>query len=446
MTRITDERERLMKKLTSLDKLEDKLLLLAENLEPIREKLKTAARELWPDANSPALLPDSDRIERRADRLSRTWFFPRFRARRLRRRLGCVETVSLKRIAAWAQLDWRQSALIRELETGRNEYRQLEGDVGDPTVSIPEEDRKWTEASLGAIRTDTAARIRAGEGRLGVFGGAPAGKAFPNLVGSVLHDLRGWACTALSANGNFPLEAGLFDLVIVDEASQCTLAAVLPLAYRAKRLAVVGDPCQLQPIVPLGDRLLQRIAEEAGFDDGDLRRQGIHHKAGSAYLACEFAARPDIPILLNEHYRCHPHIARWFNRTFYNDELTVLTNVNEKERAIGWWDVEGAAERPRSGRSWRNRAEAERAVEQLGVLLKSGLSVGVVTPFAAQAQLVGSLAERRFGKPVLDEADFVCGTAHRLQGDERDAIIISAVLSPEMSKSGVRWVEREKTS
>ncbi len=434
----------LMENLTRLDELDDRLLSVAKELETTRSDLAASARKLWHGINPPGHLPDSDKIEQRARRLLRTRFFPRFRARRVRQQLGCAETTSLEQIATWARLDRHQAALNRKLEAGRNEYRQIEEDLGDPAISIPEEDRKWTEASLQAIRADTAAHIRVASGRLDVFGGAPSGRAFQNFVGNALHDLRGWACTALSANRNFPLDAGLFDLVIIDEASQCALATVLPLAYRAKRLAVVGDPCQLQPIIPLGDRLMHGISDEAGLDDGDLRRRGIHHKSGSAYLAYEFAARPNPPILLNEHYRCHPRIARWFNRTFYGDELAVLTSVEEKDRAILWRDVEGTAARPQSRTSWHNRAEAEQTVAQLGILLDSGLSIGVVTPFAAQAQLIDSLAERRFGRPVLDEADFVCGTAHRLQGDERDAILISTVLSPQMSESGVRWMEKER--
>ena len=71
-------------------------------------------------------------------------------------------------------------------------------------------------------------------------------------------------------------------------------------------------------------------------------------------------------------------------------------------------------------------------------------TVGVVTPFAAQAQLITKRAEDRFGRSVLDDADFVCGTAHRLQGDERDAIIFSSVLSPGMSRNGARWMEKER--
>ena len=446
LKRTSDERVASMENLALLDKLDDELLSVVEELETTRSDLTAVAQALWPGGTAPALLLDSGRISRRAERLLRAWFFRRLRARRLRARLGCVETASLERIAGWARLDRRRSTLSRQLEDGRDEHRRLRAEVGDPATAIPDRDRKWAEASLCAIRTDSAARIRAAAGRLEVFGRAQAGGgAFRNIVGNALPDLRGWACTALSAGSNFPLEAGLFDLVIVDEASQSSLAAVLPLAYRAKRLAAVGDPCQLQPIVLPGDGVLQTIAEEVGFDSDDLRRRGIHHESGSAYFAFQYpAGKSNPPILLNEHYRCHPHIARWFNRTFYNDELTVLTGVAERDRAILWQDVEGEAERSRSGTSWCNRAEAEEAAKRLGVLLKSGLSVGVVTPFAAQAQLIERLAGARYGRSVLDEAGFVCGTAHRLQGDERDAVLISPVLAPGMSGPSARWIERER--
>ena len=68
----------------------------------------------------------------------------------------------------------------------------------------------------------------------------------------------------------------------------------------------------------------------------------------------------------------------------------------------------------------------------------------MITPFAAQAQLIRKLAEDRFGRSILDDASFMCGTAHRLQGDERDAILLSPVLSPDMSRNGARWIERER--
>ena len=448
LQRTVTERAQLAEKLARLDTLDRDLLLIAEKLEKAESDSNEAAQALWAGASLPELPIDSYEVERRAGRLLRAWFFRRLRARRLRRRLGCIETAPLAHLVTWARLDQRRSKLAHGLEAMRGEYHALQRAVGDPAISVRNLNERWAHASLCAIRAEVAVRVSSGAERLAAFGRASSGgEPFKRAVGNSLESLRGWACTALSASSNFPLEPGRFDLVIIDEASQCSLAAVLPLAYRAKRLAVVGDPCQLHPIVPLGDRLLQKIAAETRFDNDDLRRRGIHHKDGSAYFAFEFAARPRAPALLDEHYRCHPHIARWFNRTFYNDELAVLTEIAEtaqRHRTIAWQDVDGAAERPVNGRSWHNRAEAEQAVERLGDLLMLGSTVGAVTPFAAQAQLIERLAEERFGRPVLDDADFVCGTAHRLQGNERDAVVISAVLSPDMSRNGARWVERER--
>ena len=448
LKRAATERSQLMEKLARLDELDVNLLQVVEGQEELRQALKEAARTLWTNASPPELSISSHEIEQRARGLLRTWFFPRFRARHFRRRLGCRETAPLEQLVTWARIDQRIAELTSQLEIGRAERQQLKSAVGDPTTSVRDADQKWADASLYAIRVDTATRISSGANRLALFGTIPVSSdRFRRVISNSFRYLRGWACTALTAHSNFPLESGLFDLVIVDEASQCSLAAVLPLAYRAKRLAVVGDPYQLNPIVSLSDGLLQEIATQTGFDNDDLRDRGIHHKGGSAYSAFEFVARPQTPVLLNEHYRCHPHIARWFNKTFYKGELTVLTDVSDvsqRDRAIYWCDIDGAAVRPATG-SWLNQAEAEETVKQLRGAIESGYkTVGVVTPFTAQARLIDQRAKTQFGQDFLDDIDFVSGTAHRLQGDERDAVILSSVLSPGMSKSSARWIEKER--
>lgn len=448
LKRAATERTQLMEQLARLDELDAKLLQIVEEQAELRSALKEAARTLWTDASPPELPIGSHEIERRTSQLLKAWLFRRFRTRRFRRRLSCLDNAPLEQLVTWAKIDQRVAKLTSQLEIGRAERQHLKSAVGDPAISVREADQQWADASLCAIRVDTATRVSAGADRLAVFGAIPAnGDRFRRAIGNSFHHLRGWACTALTAHSNFPLESGLFDLVIADEASQCSLAAVLPLAYRAKRLAVVGDPYQLNPIISLSDGLLQEIATQTGFDNDDLRARGIHHKDGSAYSAFEFAARPQTPVFLNEHYRCHPHIARWFNKTFYKGELAVLTDVSDisqRDRAIYWCDVDGAAVRPAAG-SWLNQAEAVETVKQLRGVIESGYkTVGVVTPFTAQARLIDQVAKTQFGQDLLDDLDFVSGTAHRLQGDERDAIVLSSVLSPSMSKSGARWIEKEK--
>ena len=161
------------------------------------------------------------------------------------------------------------------------------------------------------------------------------------------------------------------------------------------------------------------------------------------------APDPHQPIVLDEHYRCHPHIARWFNRVFYGGSLTVLTDVAgmpSNERRIAWLDVRGEVRRGGAG-SWTNIAEAEVAVRQIAAMVRHvGRCVGVVTPFSAQAALIQRLARRdeQLGDERLDAADFCCGTAHRFQGGERDTIVFSAVLTPGIPQRTAAWVEREK--
>ena len=346
-------------------------------------------------------------------------------------------------LTRWTDVDRQRTRLTTLLSN-------VQTRIGDPDTSLRRVDKDWADASLAATLAAVRSGVVKGKAALNALNRVPpAGPKVAGAIRDCLRHARGWACTALSMKRNFRLEGGLFDLVIIDEASQCSLATALPLAYRSKRLAVIGDPHQLSPIVTLSDAWLRRIAESEHFDDDQLARRGVQHKEGSAYHAFEHAGRRDSqqPIVLDEHYRSHPMIARWFNNEFYQGELTVLTDVSEmpdNERSIRWIDIRGEARRGRAG-SWTNVAEAEHAVRQLANLVQNAAgSAGVVTPFAAQAQLIRRLARQRLGDEHLADVDFVCGTAHRFQGGEKDTIVFSAVLTPGISTRTAAWVERER--
>lgn len=76
-------------------------------------------------------------------------------------------------------------------------------------------------------------------------------REFKSTVLSVGTDLPVWIVTNLSVRNALPLEPALFDLVIVDEASQCDIPSVLPLLFRARRALIIGDPRQLHHISTL---------------------------------------------------------------------------------------------------------------------------------------------------------------------------------------------------
>ena len=361
--------------------------------------------------------------------------------------LGCEdEDAPVEALLAWAQAEHQLTQIEEELESlrkGREELQQWVEDTG----AVLEEERHWSDASLTVVRSTVAERIAtAPAGAIPAFSSVSIhGAPFSKAVEKALRVFPGWACTALSAGGNFPLKAGLFDLVIVDEASQCCLADILPLAYRAKRIVIAGDPNQLRAITVVGDAQLRRIALDTGYDEDYLRERGIHHKDGSGYQAFEYAADSP-PRLLDEHYRCHPHIAKWFNETFYGGDLNVLTDVAKvaEKRSLVWQDVDGDSRRPRGRGGWVNDAQARATVELLDELIDLQSTIGVVTPYAAQGALIDHLARQKVDEESLVASSFVCGTAHKLQGSERDIVIFASTLTPNMPAGAANWIEQER--
>ena len=89
-------------------------------------------------------------------------------------------------------------------------------------------------------------------------------RLFPN----VSRHIPAWCVTNLSA-GSLPLEPNLFDLLIVDEASQCDIPSVLPLLYRSRRAVIIGDPRQLRHITKIDPRRSQRLLADHGWGDDD---------------------------------------------------------------------------------------------------------------------------------------------------------------------------------
>jgi hypothetical protein len=187
---------------------------------------------------------------------------------------------------------------------------------------------------------------------------------------------------------------------------------------------------------------LRTLAIAAGTSHEALVTAHLTYGEDSAYTA--FAARfhPG-PLLLDEHYRCHPEIIKYCNQQFYDNKLTILTSVDrdgDPPRGLEWHDVDGRTEPGRSG-SALNEAEAEAVVDWV---LGSGLSaerLGVVTPFRAQAAKIRELL-RQHGQGQVD--GIRVGTAHTFQGGERDTIVFSTVISTGAMSGTVGWLEGER--
>ncbi len=260
-------------------------------------------------------------------------------------------------------------------------------------------------------------------------------KKYKELLREVSHLLPCWAVTSLSARGRIPLDPGLFDVVVFDEASQCDIASALPLLYRARAVVVIGDQQQLRHISSIPRDKDMSLLEKCGLLDEFPH--WIYSKQ-SLYGLAEAQVRGDEVVSLVDHHRSHSDIISFSNQQFYDGRLRVATRYvdlkspNRQEPGVRWVDVRGVVTRPPAGSAF-NKIEAKAVVQELRSLIFDREyvgSIGVVTPFNPQRNLILELTrEDRELSVELDRRGFMVETVHRFQGDERDVMLFSPVVS-----------------
>lgn len=268
-------------------------------------------------------------------------------------------------------------------------------------------------------------------------------KLFPSLVSM----LSCWAVTSLSTRGRVPLEPGFFDLVVIDEASQCDIASAIPLLFRAKAAVIIGDPKQLRhisAIQPRRDReLLHKHALADGFANWAYSENSVFD------LASPLAGQDDI-IMLRDHHRSHADIIEFSNQQFYEGRLRIATKYDRLRRpaldepTVRWVDVQGAVTRPGSGALNETEARAVvKEIERLGIQQGYQGTVGVVTPFRAQANRIRDLVNSHpQATLLLGRLDLLIDTVHKFQGDERDVMIFSPVVSKDISEGALGFLKK----
>jgi very-short-patch-repair endonuclease len=254
-----------------------------------------------------------------------------------------------------------------------------------------------------------------------------------------------WGVTSLSARGRIPMEPGYFDLVVIDEASQCDIASALPLLYRAKRSVIIGDPMQLRHISALTRSLDSELQHKYGLVENRLAWM---YSVNSLFDLAASVPAENI-IHLRDHHRSHADIIGFSNEAFYEGRLRVATRYQQLKRpsatqpGVVWQDVSGSVVRPQEGGA-QNEREARAVVDAVvDLLARRGYTgtVGVVTPFRAQAQLLQSLMQsRRELDGVAERAELLVDTVHKFQGDERDVMFFSPVVSDGISSGALGFL------
>jgi superfamily I DNA and/or RNA helicase len=256
-----------------------------------------------------------------------------------------------------------------------------------------------------------------------------------------------WAITNLTARTNFPLDSELFDLVIVDEASQCDIPSVIPLLYRAKKVVIIGDPNQLRHVASLNANLNEQIGAKYG-----VGLDSYSYTALSLYdLGARSVGQHPGAILLDEHYRSDPRIITFSNEEFYGNQLVIKTDLTRRgyskeflntRGGVCWIDVRGEYRKPANG-SAENLAELRQIQELLPRVIKAldengykRATIGIVTPFRPQENLLRNWLQNHPNSNRIRS-----GTAHQFQGDECDVMIFSPVLSDGIPEGTLGWLE-----
>jgi very-short-patch-repair endonuclease len=270
-------------------------------------------------------------------------------------------------------------------------------------------------------------------------------RRYYQLAAQTAKALPCWAVTSLSVRGRVPFRSGEFDLVVFDEAS---IASAVPLLFRAKRAVVIGDPQQLRHISRLSQQHDQALMVKHDLLDNPGPAWG--YRANSLFDLTAAKASSSSIVVLRDHHRSHADIINFSNSFFYGGRLRVATDYRRLRQpdgpAIRWVNVKGNAIRPSTGGAV-NQAEAAAVVEELrriAIEQRFPGEIGVVTPFRAQANLIEQLVARDDELArMLANRNFISETAHKFQGDERDLIVFSPVMSRGISVGAAGFLKSQ---
>jgi predicted DNA-binding WGR domain protein len=282
-------------------------------------------------------------------------------------------------------------------------------------------------------------------------------------AGPVIADLKPvWLMSPLSVSDTLPLDPGLFDLVIFDEASQVPLEDAVPSLHRAQQVIVVGDQMQLPPTSFFAAKTDEDDDDLTVDEDGETISVSLD---GDSFLNQSAANLPSI--LLAWHYRSRSEaLIAFSNAAFYAGALRTIPERALRPDSLEPVEVtdpsdgpDGAAALLRRPISFhrlpagvydqrRNQPEAAYIAELVRSLLakETGLSIGIVAFSEAQQSAIEDalaalaaddpdLAARLDAETNREEDDQFVGlfvkNLENVQGDERDIIILSVCYGPD---------------
>lgn len=237
-----------------------------------------------------------------------------------------------------------------------------------------------------------------------------------------------------------PLAPGLFDLVIIDEASQVSIAQALPALMRARQVVVMGDEKQFANVktsqasravnATYMSQIERAFRESFDPDTEQLARMRQFDVRTSILKFFELIA--NFRIMLRKHFRGYQEIISFSSRYFYGNELQAIRIRARPVDEVLRFSVLELESGQRSAKNV-NAAEADFIHEELRALLQlpDPPTVGVITPFTEQQRFLSRRLrfETDLATDFRDRLSLKVMTFDTCQGEERDVVYYSMVAS-----------------
>ena len=267
---------------------------------------------------------------------------------------------------------------------------------------------------------------------------------------TLLTTLPVWLVRLSDVHRVLPLERNVFDVAIIDEATQCDLASVLPVLQRARRVVVAGDQRQLRHVSFVSRRRMTALAKSHRV--GVRAREGYDYRERSLMdVAIDRAMDARQIGFLNEHFRSRKPIIAFSNERFYSGRIVLMTDRPWESDAGALEVEECGGTRDRDG---VNAVEIDCLIAHLREFLTESpggpprlpCSIGILSPFRNQVEAIGQRLGNelpgRLHRELTHKHRLLLGTAHSFQGEERDIMLLSFAVDAETPANVLRFLER----
>ncbi len=262
----------------------------------------------------------------------------------------------------------------------------------------------------------------------------------------ILRALPAWVVNAVDVHKSLPLISELFDVVIIDEATQCDIASSIPLLQRASRAIIVGDPKQLRHLSFLSSAQQKKFAQQYSVDYLPQKKVDYRNASLLDLVSSSLQSQEQVHFL-DEHYRSMPDIIEFSNQQFYENRLKIMTAnpISKKEKAVFQHELTGI--RNEKG---QNPIEASAILTYIKTIIQKELtfskrlcqSIGILSPFRAQVTLLRSMISKSITAQNIRRHQLLIGTPHQFQGEERDLMFLSFAVDKDTHPSTYLYLNR----